>query len=259
MKILIAESKTMAECSISVSSEQLKRHRPELDPIATLLMKDWGKWTVEEIADRLKISLALASAFKRMAYEFPNKTTGSKAIEAYTGVVFRAFDYASLTEEEQKRAYKTVNIISSLYGWLRSDDIVKPYRLDFTTSVAPTGESMASYWKPLITQMLLESMKADGENEILDLMPVDAAKCLNWRWIKKSIKAVKVEFRLVADGGSLQTPHATLLKTLRGRLLRDIIRKDISSISGLLGYESDIMYADPDSDLSSGKITLLCL
>lgn len=258
MRILIAESKTMAECSTPVNTGQLKRHRPELDSIATLLMKDWGKWTVEEIADRLKISLSLASSFKRMAYEFPNKTTGSKAIEAFTGVVFRALDYVSLSEGEQKRADKTVNIISSLYGWLRGDDIVKPYRLDFTTRVAPTGDSMAGYFKPLITPMLLESMEAGGENEILDLMPGDAEKCLDWRWIKRSAKVVKVEFRSVADGGSLQTPHATLLKTLRGQLLRDIIRKDISSISRLLGYESETMYADPDSDPSSGKLTLLC-
>ena len=158
MRILIAESKTMAECATPVSTGQLKRHRPELDSIATLLMKDWSKWTIEEIADRLRISLSLAAAFKRMAYEFPNKTTGSNAIEAFIGVVFRALDYASLTEGEQKRAEETVNIISSLYGWLRGDDIVKPYRLDFTTRMAPTRETMARYWRPLITPMLLESI-----------------------------------------------------------------------------------------------------
>lgn len=259
MRILIAESKTMAECATPVSQELLKRHRPELDSIASLFMNDWGKWTVEEIAGKLKISLSLAVEFKRMAYEFPNKSTGSKALEAYTGVVFRALDYVSLTEEEKVRADKTVNIISSLYGWLRGDDIVKPYRLDFTTRVAPTGETMAGYWKPLITPLLFASMRADGDDEILNLMPADAAKCLDWRKIKKSVSVVKMEFRSAADGGGLRTPHATLLKTLRGRLLRDIIRRDIRTLSGLLGYESETMYADPDTDLSSGKITLLCL
>lgn len=258
MRILIAESKTMAECTSPVTADVLKQHTPRLDSIATFFMKDWGEWPVDKLAATLKISQSLAAEFKRMAYEFPNKATGCKALDAFTGVVFKTFKYSSLTHEEKERADRHINIISSLYGWLHGDDIVKPYRLDFNTRIAPTGQSMAGYWKRLITPMLIESMRADGENEILDLMPSDAAKCLDRLWIRHHFNSVKVEFRSLCDGGSLKTPHATLLKTLRGRLLRDIIQKDIRSIADLMCYESTDMAIDPASDPVEGKITILC-
>lgn len=220
-------------------------------------MKSWGEWSVDEIAYALRISSSLAAEFKRRAYEFPNKATGCKALEAYTGVVFKALDYASLTQEEKTGADKNIEIVSSLYGLLRGSDIVKPYRLDYTTRIAPDGGSMAGYWKPLITPILMETMAADGEDEILDLLPADAAKCLDWRWIKRSAKVVKVDFRSIEDGGTLKTPHSTLLKTLRGRLLRDIVQNDIRTFSDLMGYQSSTMCVDPDSEPSSGQIKIL--
>lgn len=247
----------MGECTALTEADELRQHRPELDSIATSFMKSWGEWSADEIADALKISHPLAAEFKRMAYEFPNKATGSKALEAYTGVVFKAFGYASLTDDGKKRADREAVIVSSLYGLLRGDDIVKPYRLDYTTRMSPTGETMAGYWKPLITPILLKSMAAAGEDEILDLMPADAAKCLDWRWIKRAARVVKVDFRSIATGGALKTPHSTMLKTLRGRLLRDIVQNDIHTIADLMSYESPTMCIDPYSDPTSGKITIL--
>lgn len=257
MRILIAESKTMTECGAEAGAELLAGHRPRLDSIATTFMRGWGEWTAEEISGALKVSPALASEFLKMAYEFPNKATGEKALAAFTGVVFKALDYASLSPEEQLRADGCVDIISSLYGWLRGDDIVKPYRLDFTPRIAPTGATMANYWKPIVTPLLMESMENDGETEILDLLPADGAKCLDMRRLRRTFRVVKVDFRSVADGGTLKTPHSTLLKTLRGQLLREIIRQDIRSIDSLMSFESDKMYVDPDSDPATGIITML--
>ena len=47
------------------------------------------------------------------------------------------------------------------------------------------------------------------------------------------------------------------MKTLRGQLLREIIRQDIRSIDSLMSFESDKMYVDPDSDPAIGIITML--
>lgn len=246
----------MAGQEQSVTFEDYLEHHPCMDPVATLFMKKWSEWSLGEIASVLKVSNSMAAEFKRMAYNFPYKETGLKALTAFTGVVFRAFDYASLSSEQQKYADSAIGIVSSLYGLLKGDDIVKSYRLDFNTKIAPTGETMAKYWKSLITPMLLDSMRESGEKEILDLLPSEAAKSLNWQWIKREMHVVKVEFRSIADGGSLTTPHATLLKKMRGLLLRDIIQNEIKTFKDLLAYESDSMCIDPDSDPNSEKITL---
>lgn len=236
----------------------MMQHTPMFDSTANSIMAQCSECTIDEIVDRLNISLSLATGIKRMAYEFPNKATGCKALAAFTGVVFKALKYASLSTHQQARADKAVNIISSIYGWLRGDDIVKPYRLDYTARIAPTGQPMNAYWKSIITPALLHTMSNDNEHEILDLLPTDASKCLDWTCIKSTANVVKVDFRSISDGGKLTTPHATLLKTMRGCLLRDIVINEIQTIEQLMHYESPTMMVDPQSDPSEGKITMLC-
>lgn len=257
MKILIAESKTMAEQELPISTEDYMHHHPRLDSIATLFMKKWSEWPLGEIAAVLKVSNSMAAAFKRMAYNFSYKETGLKALDAFTGVVYHEFDYGSLSSGQQKYADSSIEIISSLYGLLRGDDIVKSYRLDFNTLIAPTRETMAKYWKPLITPMLLESMRPSRDKEVLDLLPSEAAKCLNWQWIKRETRVLKVDFKSIADGGSLKTPHSTLLKKFRGNLLREIVQNEIKSFEELLAFKSDSIYIDPETEPISGKITIL--
>lgn len=257
MRILIAESKTMTHCDGLITPAVLAARRPCLDPVATTLMESWSQWSPSAIASALKVSPAIAADFMTMAYEFPNKTLGSKAIEAFTGVVFKALDYGSLSPDEKTRADRMVNIISSVYGWLRSDDIVKRYRLDYTARMAPSNETMARYWRPVVTPLLADSLRCTGDNEIVDLLPADAAKCIDWSKIKHLARVVKVDFKSVADGGRLKTPHSTLLKTLRGRLLREILHKNIGTIGQLFTLTSSTMWVDPESDPDSGTLTIL--
>lgn len=257
MKILIAEAKTMERCTAKVSAEVLRLHKPCFDAEATELMNSWSECDSGEIASALKVSSTLASVFRKMAFEFPNKHTGCCALAAFTGVVFKAFDYASLNATEKQRATERVAIISSLYGWLRGDDIVKPYRLDYSARMAPDGESMAAFWREKVTKELAETLRSSDTDEVLDLLPADAAKCVDWKLIRGMARVVKVDFRSVADGGRLTTPHATLLKKLRGKLLREIVKKDISSVAQLMDLESDTMWIDRDSRPDSGTITVL--
>ena len=257
MRILIAEAKTMTGCNGPVTPAAALAHTPALDAAATALMAEWSRWSAADIALTLKISPAMASDFLLMAREFPDKAHGSAAIEAFTGVVFKAFDYRSLNAAEKERVAGAVNIISSAYGWRRADDIIKRYRLDFTPRMAPDDLSMAAYWKPQATRLLIESMQAAAETEILDLLPADAAKCIDRAAVVKAgIHFCKVDFRTVS-GTSLRTPHSTLLKTLRGRLLRDIIRHNITSLADVATFEGESMTAAPGSDPQQGTITFL--
>ena len=249
MRILIAESKTMSGCDEVVSPEMFTAHRPRLDALATSFMADWILRGPQTMGSALKLSPKLTADFMNMAYEFPNKSIGQKALAAYTGVVFRALDYPSLTPGERQWAEGKTDIISSLYGWLRGDDIVKPYRLDFSPRIAPGDVSMSAYWKPLVTPLLNESLSQDGETEVLDLLPADAAKCVDWNKLKKAgVKVTKVDFLVAGEDGELKRPHSTLLKTLRGKLLREIILRRIDSVDELHALSTDTMYAVPDEN-----------
>lgn len=257
MIILIAESKTMTDCNKSVTQDFYQAHRSQTDSVVTHFTRDWAEWSVPETAEKLGISIKLAAKMHNALYDFPNKDRGEEAIDAYTGVVFKALDYPTLPEKGKELICKDVRIISSLYGFLRPSDIVKPYRLDFNTKVSPSGESMAAYWKPTVTQLLLDTMRENDQYELLDLMPGDAAKCIDWRCLGNNIKRIKVDFKKITasesgDGNLLyKTPRAEELKRLRGSLLRQIACEDIKTSEDLKRIESGSYQFD--EELSTDK------
>lgn len=253
MLILIAESKTMGACSGHVSTEEYSLHCPELEDTAETLMHSLRDVSAYTLAREVKISPALASRLKLMIYDFPHKSSGAQAITAYTGVVFKAFDYKSLTPIQKIEACNRIAIISSLYGWVNPSDIIKPYRFDFTTTIAPGYKSLASYMKDRVTGCLIERLDRMKCKEVLNLLPADAAKCIDFKKIEAVAKVWRADFREINHMGESRTPPSNRLKTLRGLLLRQIITDRINSISELSQAESE-EYMVSTCDRNAGKI-----
>ncbi len=254
MLILIAESKTMTPCADAVSPDIVVAHTPAFDAEAAEIMESLRGASAEELAADAKLSLPLGRRLKEMIYEFPNKQSGGRAIESFTGVVFKAFDYSSLTPLEKARADERVRLISSLYGWLRPDDIIKPYRFDFTTRLAPEGKSFAAYWAPQVTAALLRRLEETGETDVLNLLPADATRCIDLRAIAPYARVWRADFKEILPGGKTRTPNAGRLKTLRGELLRQIITDDITTPEGLTGVSSP-HFAAAGTPAPDGTIT----
>lgn len=244
--ILIAESKTMASAETEVSREELAECRPLFDGIANAIMDSLRDRTPEQLAAEAGITLRLAASLRRMIYEFPNKSTGIHAIEAFTGVVFRQLRLAGYDAAQKKFLQDNVRIVSSLYGWLRPDDIVKPYRFDFKSHVAPLGETLMKYWKKDVTIAMAQELRAKGDTFIIDLLPSDAAKCVDWKLIKRFANVYKVDFKMYDGTEAFKTPNAGRLKELRGRLLNLIVRNGISSPADIASMESSDFMPDPD-------------
>ena len=241
MLTLIAESKTMDDREIPIDHEIYELNKPVGEEEAEEIMARVASLNSYEIAELVKISLPMASKLARMAYEFPNKLMGIKAIDSFTGVVFKAFDYNSLSSSEKQRASDNVRIISSLYGWLRPNDIIKPYRFDFTTPIAKDDKTLYSFWRKNVTIEFVRYLKERGETSILNLLPADAAKCIDWKLVKNFAKVWKVDFKEPKDGSGWRTPNAGKLKLFRGNLLRDIITQDIESPTELMTHTTETM------------------
>lgn len=241
MLVLIAESKTMTRCDRPVAPElSLPPFGREADEIMRLI----ADMPTEELADRVKLNSSMIVKLRLMAREFPYKATGCAALEAFTGVVFKAFSYPMLSPGQKDEARRQVRVISSLYGLLRPDDAVKPYRLDYTAPASPDGKPLCTYWKPRVTEALLRELDEGKHKSILNLLPADAAKCIDWKRIESRAEVLKAEFRAVNAGGLVRTPASTLLKTLRGKLLRQIVTDRVTTLEQLARIESDDYYAD---------------
>lgn len=255
MLILIAESKTMAPCNGAVSREAYASHCPKLEVEADGIMDALKGKATDELAGAVKLSPAMIRKLQQMVYEFPNKALGEEAIRAFTGVVFKAFDYGSLSTQDKEHTCLRVRIISSLYGWLRPDDVVKPYRFDFTTPLAPAGKTFAAYWRNAVTDCLMAELQEHGFTEILNLLPGDAARCIDWKRVEAVAKVWKADFQEVQPGGNTRTPNAGRLKTLRGQLLRQMITENLTTSDQLLTLTSPTYMAADTPTPSPGIIT----
>lgn len=248
MLVLIAESKTMEPCRKLVTSDEASAHAPLFGACADEIMRFLSGFDVSSLAERTGISTSLARKMREMIIDFPSKATGEKALSAYTGVVFKALAPHTLPEDALLRAGTHVRIISSLYGLLRPDDIIKPYRLEFKSNADPEGASMKQYWKKDVTVALGEYLREIECGEVLDLMPADASGCVDWKTINNIAQVWKADFQQ-QDGSALRTPHAGRLKMLRGRLLRKILCEGIECVEGLYGIEGDDLICEGPGDI----------
>ena len=239
MLILIAEAKTMADCRQVISPQQYDSNHPLLESQADDIIRTLKPLQAAELAGTIGISTSLARKLTQMIYDFHNKNTGEEAIRAFSGVVFKAFDYNSLSAAEKDYVSGCVRIISSLYGWLRPNDIIKPYRFDFTSKIPPHNTTLAALMRSGTTACLINELESQQSGDIIDLLPSDAARCIDWKMIQGNANVWKIEFKEIVSGDKTRTPNAGTLKKLRGLLLRQIIQENIKTPQDLMRIESD--------------------
>ncbi|MEO7070600.1 MAG: peroxide stress protein YaaA [Nostocoides sp.] len=75
------------------------------------------------------------------------------ALDCYSGVLYDALSYRSLSPAAQRRANRWVIIVSALFGAVRPKDPVVPYRLSMAVNLPGVGP-LASAWKPLLGEVL---------------------------------------------------------------------------------------------------------
>lgn len=82
------------------------------------------------------------------------------AIDRYTGVLYDALDIGSLRGASATRARARLAIGSALFGLLRADDPIPPYRLS-ASSKLPGRPTLGARWKPALEPVLAEIATQD--------------------------------------------------------------------------------------------------
>lgn len=244
MLILIAEAKSMCEAQ---PTADYQTHRPEFEANAETIIERLRGKSVAELSADLKLGPKNAVRLYEDIYNFNDKSTGVQALHGYTGVVFRALDASTLSSEALAKAQSDLRIVSSLYGLLRPKDIIKPYRLDYNMKIAPDGRSAAAYWRPINTDSIHRYISESGDNTIINLLPGEAAKCIDFKAIKSVAEVYDVNFQEYKSDGVMGAPHSEKLKRLRGLLLRHILTHNISDIKTLCTTKFDDMIFDADT------------
>lgn len=246
MIILLAESKTMSGELLPQTPESLAAATPVFEEKASLLMHDLSEMPIDEIAEGLGVSHQLAVKAHNYAYDFSFKSTGNKALYSFTGEAFRALDAKTLSVEAVDKATKDLKFISSVYGFLNAGDIIKPYRFEFNKPLAPGNLTSIQYYKSLVTSHVVNLIKEEEVTEIINLLPGDADKCIDWKIVKAFIKVYKICFQNVGGGEKLTTPYSKRIKELRGSMARTILMENIETFKDLTEHPTADFIYSPD-------------
>ena len=71
------------------------------------------------------------------------------ALERYTGVLYEALSYATLSTSGVRRANRSLRVASALFGLLAPQDRIPAYRLSGGTSLPGSGP-LAPLWRPVL-------------------------------------------------------------------------------------------------------------
>lgn len=238
----------MSPVQESVSTEEFLSNKPVFEEVADSFMAYVSEMPVAQVADILKISNQLAIKTHNLAYDFPHKLTGYRALFAFTGEAYRGLDITSISEQGLNNANDGLRIISSVYGLLKSTDFVKPYRCEFNKPIAPGNKTPIQVFKSKNTIEMVNLIKQKKITEIIDLLPADADKCIDWKIVRAFASVYKVCFQQYNQDGSLKTPIASRLKELRGKMARFIFENNIDSFSQLCRAEAhDFVFSEEHS------------
>jgi cytoplasmic iron level regulating protein YaaA (DUF328/UPF0246 family) len=137
------------------------------------------------------------------------------AHQVYSGVLYDALGYDTLTPAQKRRADESVLVISALWGAIRFGDRVPAYRLSMGTALPDVGR-LASFWKPQLTAALAGA--ADGEL-LVDCRSSTYAAA----WAPPAQQTVAVN--AFTEAGGVRKVVSHFAKHTRGELARHLLAR----------------------------------
>jgi len=142
------------------------------------------------------------------------------ASEVYTGVLYAALDYPTLTGAARRRVDQWVLVFSGLWGAVHLDDAIPAYRLSGDVTLPRLGSVAALWRKPLATVI----PEAAGDGVLLDLRSGTYAKMWapNPDLAERTVVARVLQER--PDGSRAVVSHHN--KATKGRLVRALVSQE---------------------------------
>lgn len=145
-----SEGKTPADAGSPADLAEL--HFPELTGARQKVAEALAAVSASENAmTHLGVGASLAhevSRNTRLAHE-----PAAPAHSIYSGVLYDALGYQSLTATQRRKADAAVVVVSGLWGAVQFSDRIPAYRLSMSVGLPGFGK-LASFWKPRLTAAL---------------------------------------------------------------------------------------------------------
>ncbi len=186
--------------------------------------------TVDSLDDRRSELLARLGT-DHPAVEGPTR----KAIDRYTGVLYRELDASSLDADSRRRLRRDVLIVSGLWGLVSPADPIPDYRLKMSARVEGIGP-LARWWRDPVTEALAPRVR---RAVVWDLLPSEHSAAVDW----KSLEPFRrITVRFLDQRGQVVSHWNKLLK---GSIVRWLVEgggpepEALAAFHHPQGYELD--------------------
>ena len=231
MQILLACAKIMNETTeIRTPFVSKPRFLKEAEHFALLM----SQRSVEELMDMFQCSRQLAIENKLRYERFFADNESLPAILAYYGQAHKCLNASTLSNDDLLFAQHHLWITSFLYGLLRPLDMIHPYRME--GKLILEDQTMFKHWKPLLTDLLIDSVKAD-DGILVHLATEEMQHLFDWKKVLKEVSVIQPQF-LVMKNGKLKSV-TVYAKSCRGAMTRFIIKNKLESPENLIKFEFD--------------------
>ena len=234
MQILLASAKIMNSATTVHTPDT---HLPRFHKEAGQLALELGELSVEDLAKTIPCNEKIALENKLRYQDFFNEEAFIPALLAYYGQAYKCLKAQDFSQEDFRYADKHLWITSFLYGLLRPLDLIHPYRLEGKAKLpSAEGKNMFAYWKPHLTDILIETVKAD-DGILVHLATEEFQHLFDWKRLLKEIHVIQPLF--MVDQGSRLKAVSVYAKSCRGAMTSYILRNQLTSPYNLLGFEYD--------------------
>jgi len=233
MLTFISCAKTMANNFIEVQTPVVSLPHFQEEALHNAL--DMSQYSPAELERLLRVNSKIATDNYLRYQDFcspANKTM--PAIFAYTGAVYKRISSKDFSIDDFFYVQDHLRITSFLYGLLRPLDAIKPYRLEGDVRLPERGgRTMFEYWKPLLTDWFIESIKEKG-GILLNLASAEMQNLFDWNRVQHEVRVVTPDFH-VWKAGRLAT-IVIYVKMCRGEMARLAMKDRIADPEQLQSF-----------------------
>lgn len=141
---------------------------------------------------------------------------GAEASSVYTGVLYDALDYGSLSAAAKRRAHRSLRVQSALWGPVGPTDRIAPYRLSMAAALPGLGP-LAAVWRPVLAAPMAALA---GTGAVVDCRSASYATA----WLPTGDAARRlVGVRVLTEVAGRLTVVSHLAKHTRGLVARQLL------------------------------------
>ncbi len=216
--VLLPPSETKAAGGWGAPLDLVRLSHPALNPVRARLLEavvEAARTDPESL--RLRLGCTPRQVAEVAADEHLWTSSTLPAARRYTGVLYQALSYATLSPAGRRRADASLRVASALFGLVRLRDALPAYRLSAAT-VLPGVGPLAALWRPV-----LEPELAAHRTLVVDLR--------SGAYATLARVPGSVEVRVLRETGGRRTVVSHDNKHTKGRLARALCESGARTVA----------------------------